>query len=333
MQNNNPKPILAITPSRVLSIIFALLNFLVTTTSTIHAQSVGLSISPPVIEILMKPNTSLIQAVTIKNQGETTNIVPEIVPIVPIDSFGHTSLDFTNSSIYSPLTISLENANYQLNQPFTLRSGDSAQLVLRLESASIVEPEDIYLALAISALSNQTGDSTIISTISSLILATITPTTNIPIDLEISAFPLAKIHDSINPLDITGTLTNNTPHMIRPVGTITITNLKEHTVYEQSIYPHLILKESSREIEGLYQENETSAAEPTPLSWKPSLLDIGPHQVTLTINSQSGDLITELSKTVWILPIQITIYLLVAIILLLTYKSYRSNHQSTNLSG
>lgn len=293
-------------------------------TSTAHAQTVGLSITPPVIEILIKPSTSVIHAFTIQNQGETTTIVPKIHTIKPSDSFGHSTFDSTTTLLDSPLTISLENANYELNQPLTISAGETIQLVLKITSQPVEEPVDAYLALVLDSSSTGFANTQLTANLSALMLTTITETTSLPVDLEISSLPSPLILDSLSPLTIAPIATNNSPHMIRPLGKMVITNWRGHIVHDQELYPHLILRESTRTLQAIqYDPGNESNTSSTPLSWQPSSLDYGPHQITVTLTSQSDELFSEISKTIWIFPFQMGIYLLVAIILSITVWVYK----------
>lgn len=313
--------------------IVSLLTLSLATPTHTLAQSIGLSITPPVVEILMKPNKSFVQAFTIQNQGETTYITPRIRQIMPIDEFGHstvlpTSLDPTTI----PLTITLENADRTLDEPFLLEAGASTQLVLRIESASINGSEDVYLALYLEHQSTPTpGYSQSSPSIAALLLTTVTSDSNIPIDLDIEGFEPPLIHDSWLPLELQAKIVNNSKIMFRPKGVLKITNLRGHTVLEKPLFPNLVLGNSERAIlltEGEEIDNPTSTPQSFPLSWKPSFWDIGPHMINITIYSRTGKLLVEKTRTIWVLPIQALVYIGVLAIMLSLLITHRNNNKN-----
>lgn len=296
---------------------------------TAIAKSIGLSIAPPSLEIIMKPNTNIIQAYTIKNQGETMQFVAKIAKIMQIDNSGSTTIEtkvFDPAS--TPLSFSLENADLKLSEPFLLESGNSTQLVLKIESASISESEDSYLALTVEPYSpmQKPGNSGQQPVIASLILATVTPTESVPIELELTNFNPPMLHDSSRKLSFTPQLNNTSSIMIRPLGKLTITNWRGQIVHEQDLFPHLILGNTSRTMEGLIQE-ENKAPISTPLSWK-SKFSWGPHLVNLAITTQKGTEILEETHTTWVLPLQsITYMFLLAVLGALLLKERQQNQE------
>lgn len=277
----------------------------------------------------MKPNTSFIRAFTIKNQGETTQITPKIAGIRPIDAYGHTTIDPTPLALANyPLSLSLENADYALNVPFTLRAREEVQLVLRIESASVAEPEDVYLGLVLETGTTIKGPTTTQPSIVALLLTTITEDGQIPISLEIGNFDPPRLHDSGKPLSLEPILKNNASSMVRPLGTWKITNARGHVVLEESLYPNLVLAGAERAIQA--QKDTNGQPESIPLTWKPSLFDLGPHQITLTITSSGGTTYVEESRTVWILPIQAIIYIMVLALMITIVITHRQRADSTN---
>lgn len=307
------------------------------------AQSFSLSINPPVIEVTLKPNTSLIQAFTLQNQGETIKLTPQIVPIKPTDQKGHTTLDLdksdtlsksdlsssvrsgecvepdcTGTTSYPPLTLNLENSNLELGEPFTLKAGQSTQLVLRLKSSPVDSPQDTYLALTLSptpSSKNQPGQlSRSLPTLTSLILTTTTSSTDqIPLDLSLKNFSPPRLHDSQKPLKLEPLLINNSPVMFRPQGQLLVKNLRGLTVKKISLPQNLILGSSSR----FY-----------PLTYQPSLLDLGPHTLTLQIKTQQGETIIQETRPIFLLPIQAIIYTLVLAIMAITLLTHLKKKQS-----
>lgn|GEM_PF-1358400 len=290
------------------------------------AQTLSLTISPPVTEIIMKPNTSLIQSFTLQNQGESTQLTPRLALIRPKGLVGGVEIEpspFEPSEI--PLTLSLASDRLALNEPFFLKSGETAQLVLKLESASLSEPVDVYLALVLeSTASDLPGNTTARGGISSLVLVTITEDGTIPLEIELGNFSPSPIHDSGTPLNLSPEVKNNAPIMLRPHGTFSVFSPSGKEIFQSALYPNLVLGESSRSLL-LASENSANkeVLDPLPFSWQPSLTNFGPHRLTITLTTQGGTALAEESRIVWLLPIQLLIYFLLAIISLLILRSYR----------
>ena len=312
-----------------LFLIIIFLLTVLTSPTTIFAKTFSLSISPPLLEISMKPNKSLIQAFTIKNQGETTKIIPKIIKVRPIDSEGHTTIETTPlNPNETPLIFTLENSNYQLNRPLTIRTNETIQLVLRIESATVTETQDFYLALALETPPTKSNNHQSTPILTSLIFLTLTPDGNIPINLKLTNFTLSTVHDSSTPLILDPQIENNSPNMIRPKGKITIKNWRNHIVFENPLYPHLVLGNSTRTLKLL--KTNSDIPQSLPLSWTTSFLDIGPHRITLAITSQNDKPLIEETRTTFLFPIQLTIYLILFLILITLFLTTKSSHLKKN---
>lgn len=295
-----------------------------------HAQTTGLSISPPVVEILLAPNKNIIQSFELTNQGESGQFVANIHAVIPIDNEGHTTIDPTPLDLTTiPLIPTLANADKELGQPFTLPAGQSTQLVLKLESASTDTSSDTYLALVVSPASppsqifTQTNPA-----LSALILITLSGDNLIPIDLTVDDFELPLLHDNLTPLEITATLHNSAPVMLRTEGSLEIISPRNSTTTTISLYPHLVLSGSNRLIQGKSDDNPPL---PIDLRYHPTLGNLGPYRFKLEIITLGGSQITSLEKTVWLLPLRATlILLLLAIAISILLISLRKRRHSQN---
>ncbi|MCJ7740227.1 hypothetical protein MUP32_02835, partial [Candidatus Microgenomates bacterium] len=61
---------------RNLIILFVIYNLSFIISSPVRAQSLSLSIAPPVVEIMIKPGKTITQTIKIANGGESTIITP-----------------------------------------------------------------------------------------------------------------------------------------------------------------------------------------------------------------------------------------------------------------
>jgi len=298
------------------SILLCAINYLLCATP-IHAQSVSLSISPPVVEILLAPNKKVSQVFTLKTQGENIAITPELHLATPSDSDGHMMID------PKPLTPNSLPLTAIITSP-TIHDLRSTIYNITFEAANTDISQDVYLALVFRASPPSTIydlRSTITSplarqslgvggAISSLILITITPAGVIPIDLSLKNWDLPFFHDSYLPLTLTPELTNNTSVMIRPQGDFTVISPTGKTIFSLPLYPNLVLGHSSRNIQ---------------LSYSPSWHDLGPYRLRLTLTTEGGTQITQGEKVIWIIPLRLILIICVLIILILGLTQRKKN--------
>lgn len=274
----------------------------------LHAQSTTLSVTPPVVEILIAPGKKLIQNFTFKADGSDLAVIPEIHLVKPQDDHGHVIID---PRPYNPSTISLTiSSNHELGKAVPLKNGE-LNFSLTLDAASVDMAEDVYLALVLKVISTDKLESAsaTLPGISALILATINPSGVTPIDLNIENFDLPLFHDSYLPLTVSPTLKNNVPIMLRPRGSFEVLNSRGKSIYSLPLYPNLILGDSARAIQADIKDL------PSSLTWSPSRKNIGPYRLRLTIKTEGGTKIVEVEKPIWIFPIRGAILVILGLIL------------------
>lgn len=285
--------------------------------SPVHAQSASLSVSPPVVEIMLAPNKQVSQTFTLKTSGENLDVTPELHLAKPKDSNGHMTIDLNPLNTSSiPLTINI--------------AGPNTSPTLTFSAANTDVPQDIYLALVfktnidpLRAGSSRPSTTSLSPAISALILVTINPSGVIPINLEINDFSPSLFHDSWLPLTIKPAIENKSDTMIRPLGSYEIISPRGKTVFTTSLYPNLILGNSSRNIMGFHSRSEGSphsgsadvAGDPIPLTWSPKWSNIGPYRLHLTVTTQGGTKISEIEKVVWVIPLRLTIILSLIVVI------------------
>lgn len=286
----------------------------------VHAQSVGLSISPPVVEILLAPNKQVVQTFRIKNLGEAVTLVPTLHALKPVGEHGQVALEpYPLSPATIPLIVTL--APSKLGDPLELSAHEALSLSLTLEGASVDISTDTYFALVLTPQVSPGSTATAsLPAISALVLTTLTPTGIMPAQLEIAHFDPPLYHDSLTTLTLAPTLTNHAPIMIRPLGNFTVISPSGQTIFEEKFYPDLFLKDSTRVISG---GGKADPPAPIPLSWTPTWHNLGPHRLRLSVTTQGGTKLTEIERVVWFLPIRalaLGLILSLIILALLTYK-------------
>ncbi len=97
------------------------------------AQSVSLSIYPPLLEVMIQPGKSFIGAYEITNNSDIDLYLrPIVVPFEPAGQKGGVKLQTTSHQPPATSYFSLTNADIQLNQTFKLPANSQQQLVLKI---------------------------------------------------------------------------------------------------------------------------------------------------------------------------------------------------------
>ena len=124
--------------------IIALAAFFFMLAVPVHGQTIDLSATPPQVQILMKPDTSLLQAITFQNSGDPGVFSLEVVSFVPQGERGGRQL---KQGIEGPLRFSLENSHLALGDRFNLDSKESFQALLKIRTTAQAAHGDYYYLL------------------------------------------------------------------------------------------------------------------------------------------------------------------------------------------
>lgn len=298
-----------------------LLLFLITflLPSPAHAQSVELSINPPVVEALIAPNKKFSQIFHFKTSQAGVVVIPELHLVKPDGIDGHSVID---PNPVEPSKIPLVVTSTPSFGSRVNLAGNDATFTLTFEAASSDLSQDVYLALVLRVEPVNIFEKSSVTSpaISALILTTITADGTYPISLEIQNFEPSLFHDSWLPLNIAPLLQNSSPFMIRPKGKYEVISPTGKTIYTTDLYPNLILGKSSRSLQSMVDDM------PKNLSWQPKWSNIGPHKLKLTIETQGGTKISQVEKLVWIVPLRLLIILVLLIIIV--YRLTRPNQPS-----
>lgn len=271
--------------------------------SHVNAESISLSISPPVTEVLIAPNKTTTTTITLKNLGESTNYQISLHKVIPTDDQGHSTIDPTPLNLNQlPLIPTL--VGQEFDTPYPLATNQVANLTLQLSAPSIDVATDLYLALVIQAIDPNLSltNSSSNPAIASLILTTITPLPAIPTDISLKKFELPTLHDSASPLTLSPQAQNNTNIMLRIQGHATLTSPSGKVIQETKLDPTLILGNSTRNL--------------TSLSFPLALRNLGPHRLTLTLTTEGGRTLLESSSVIWILPLRAIILTIIGLLIL-----------------
>ena len=226
--------------------------------SPCFAQQVSLSISPPLLELFIKPGKSIMVAYRLENSGDPTFLNLKILPFEAKDNLGNIRI---KSEFEGPVRFSLDNADLTLDQPFFLKTKDSQQILLRIRIPENITDGDYYYSLLAETIpptaSEGIGSARAKATIGSNILVTISNSGNMDIKPKIilfstkNGFMLGKnirVFDSSEKIPVVLTVANKGKNMIKPEGQISLKgNFGETAKYD--IISKNILAESERMIE------------------------------------------------------------------------------------
>lgn len=224
----------------------------------VRAQQVSLSISPPLLEIFIKPGKSIMVAYNLKNYGDPTFINLKILPFEAKDELGNIRI---KQEFEGPARFDLDNSDLKLDQPFFLKTNDTQQILLRIRIPENITDGDFYYSLLAETTpptaSEGIGSARTKATIGSNILITISNSGDIDIKPKIALFSTQggfalnkeiRIFDSLDKIPMILTIVNKGKNMIKPEGQINLKgNFGEIAKYD--IISKNILAESERLME------------------------------------------------------------------------------------
>ena len=221
----------------------------------INAQQVNLSIAPPHIEVIIKPGKSILVAYTLENLGDPVVIKPRVLPFVAKDNKGNITI---KDEFEGPVRFSLDNPDFQLDQPFFLKTKASQQLLLKIRIPEGAPEGDYYYSFIAETqpfpATEGTTSSLAQARIGSNILITVTQTGDVDAKGRVAFFDVVphfklgkniNIFDSSDKIPIVLILENKGKNLIKPAGDIILTgNFGEKAKYD--ILPQNILAQSQR---------------------------------------------------------------------------------------
>lgn len=287
--------------------------------SASFASDYGLSISPPLLRVHIKPGKSITQVFKIDNlSSEDKTLIASVIPFTEADSNGNPILNPKASAPWLNY-FGLANSLIKLDQPFTLLAGSSDQLILSLAVPEDASLQDIYATLMISTYSNtinQTLQGTAVkATIGSNLLITISsqayPDTILKIEnLSLTEGTYLKIGniyfiDNITPLKFSALVSNDGSFTAETKGVFKITTSSNKPVYLEGILPVNVIAKSKRQLVNTNGQ---------PFEYTPSLSNIGPHQISLEIKTDNSN--TSGSIAVFFFPFKLALGLLASLIII-----------------
>lgn len=277
-----------------------------------YAQSYSLSISPSLLEILIKPGLSITKAFKITNNGDPVIITPRISSL---------SLDpDTNLPQINPLSetassswFSLTEENKALDKPIFLNTNQSENLTLKIEVPTNTTPSDYYYIFHLDSsspndpISNKTHIS---GSIGANILMSVSYLGTLNKNAEVSRINLLPIVDSFDGIRTQIVIKNTGSAYFKPIGSLTLNGILSSSKYK--LLPQNVLAGTSRL---LHTDLDLTNLSPFPSDNTLSLpgFFLGPYKLTLNFVPDGTSI--EIKKTYYFfaLPYKLILLLLLAL--------------------
>jgi len=266
----------------ILKAIFTGLLILFSVSSS-HAQTLSLSLWPPLLEAQLQPNQTITQIYRLKNQGDDTLITANLFPFESADNLGHVQLTLQGYQSAALSFFQLDGQSLPLT--FPLQAGEIKELTLTLTIPSTANLTDHYLTLLFQAdtqsLISGSGSRTLGSIGSNILLTISSPTGKLN-------QPSAKIEDfSFDSSNFNLLITNTSPNFLKAIGHINIKNSFNQTTTLPLRSDNILARSSRR----LIPEK----------SWNP-LFPFGHYTATATITPQNTTHAISQTISFWIIP-------------------------------
>lgn len=289
-----------------------------------RAQQVSLGISPPLLELMVKPGKSLLIAYTLENYGDPTIISSYVLPFEAVGSFGNVRI---KNEFEGPIRFSLENSDIQLEQPFFLKNKGMQQLLLRMRVPEGAPEGDYYYTFLHETqpapLTEGISSSRAKASIGAHLLITVTSTGQTEIKARVAQFDTVvngisalfgkklRLYDSTEKIPVVLHIENLGKNVVRAEGEIVLKgNFGEKANY--TVLPQNVLSMSSR-IVPASPSAELSTSKPASLVLSGFFL--GSYQLSATVNFGEGSPTLYASTSFVALPFKFSLIALVAIII------------------
>lgn len=284
---------------------------------SLSAQTLGLSISPPINEIMIIPGKNVTQNYTVSNNGIDGYASIFIVPFKAEGEDGKISLNeedtITANSPYASW-FSIASPNIKLGEKFYIRQGEATVISLKISPPSDAPEKDYYFTIIYQLESDYSSGfratgSTNQARVGSNLLISLSENGVPEKNFEISEFSAPKFIDSLGKLKFNVRIKNNGLYLFKSNGNISI-----KSTFNQGenleIAPFNIISGSTRNIPCIKEENIFACE-----SSKKVFLGI--YKSTLKVSPDGGENSQEKTAKTVALPFSLTA---VGILIYLSYK-------------
>ena len=271
----------------------------VSTVKNISAQTISLSISPPILEAVIKPGEKIEQTYLIENSGSDTIISIDIYEFKEADKTGVAKIGKSLKE-YDPLNF---KSWFEIKEPKTipgekikLAAKEKKEIKLSITPPENIENGDYYFTLVFRTelddvfIKPESKAAISQAEIGSNILLTITKDGIINPKPEIKEFKAPKIIDSfLGKLEYEIEIANKGNSFFKPVGKITITSSLGEK-YVLNLAPQNIIANSSRKINCIRDEQIIPCQVPTKIF-------LGPYKATLMFQTEDKKVYEKTTKS------------------------------------
>jgi len=197
----------------------------------VSAQSVSLSLTPPILEAVVKPGKNVTQTYTLTNGTNETVVLLNIVPFGAFDEFGNVALG-EDLEKYDPYEtrfwFNVQSPKVALGGKFSLAPNASQDIKLAINVPEDAIEGDYYFTLIFQTEPGESlgvGQGSISKVkIGSNILLTVSKEGMVDLQSKIEEFSTPKLIDSFSPLPYTVRVANTGGCFFKPEGEIVITS-------------------------------------------------------------------------------------------------------------
>lgn len=272
----------------------------------LYAQNaISLSITPPILEVMIKPGKEVRQVYSVENLGGDTVLAPKIVYFTPSDENGNVNLTETPAP---------EWVMYDKN-PFALKNQQKVDFSVVISPPEGILETDHFLTLVFETNipTDILGQNSSLyrTQIGSNIILTISKDGNPKKSVEITTFKAPKLIDSLGSISFDLTLQNNGNSFWKPTGKIIVTGTNVNT--KLTLAPLNILSGYSRKIPCIENEELIDCK----ISKKPL---IGIYKANLEFRMDEDAEVKNLEINTFAFPYSITTIVIIIFLLISKLK-------------
>ena len=216
--------------TKVIAFLLILASLFIIHNSVAEAQTLGLSITPPIAEVMIIPGKIVTQTFTITNDGNDGMASIYLIPFKAQGESGNVALDEKNAvTATSPYAswFSIISPVSTFGEKFYMAGGQRQEITVKIPPPESATEKDYYFTLLYELDNNIPGGTlpmgpTNQARIGANLILSLSRDGNPPKTAEIVGFKAPKIIDSLEKLTFDIRIGNFGSHVFKPDGEITI---------------------------------------------------------------------------------------------------------------
>lgn len=277
------------------------------------AQSLALSISPPLLEVMIKPGKSITQVYKLTNNGEPTIVTIKLVEL------GANGIK-EDTDFLPDKWISILSNDLVFDKPFLLGRDKTAEFLLKVNPPAGSSEQDYYRALVFTTTPQAPIDTTMTSFVQNLVspvLITVTASGATNKVAQITKFDLPVFIDSFDTLVTDIEVKNTGKTYFRPIGKIALTGPVGRGSFD--LIPQVLMSDQTKK---LATEHPPPQNEDDKTLYLPGFY-IGKYQLSVNFSLDESKTTVSKVKTFYAVPWKAGLVLLTVLIVVLWKKSKR----------